>query len=104
MGLSLFKGGVDYKRAILYITAYSLLTPLGVFIGRMLREVSHDNYEMLGVIMAIPVGIFLYISIVEIILEEFLIAEYKIVKFLFLLAGVGFVYLLTYIEGKFHMH
>ena len=37
--------------------------------------------------MAIPIGIFLYISIVEIILEEFLVSERKLIKFVFLLLG-----------------
>jgi zinc transporter 1/2/3 len=102
MGLSLVKGGIDYSKALIYIVVYSLLTPAGMLIGRLLRQVSHDNHKLLGVLMAIPVGIFIYIAIVEIILEEFLVAEHKILKFVFLLVGVAFVYGITLIEEGLH--
>ena len=92
MGQSLFKGGIPYSKAKVYIVVYSLLTPIGILLGKLLKDFSHDNYQLLGILMAIPIGIFLYISIVEIILEEFLVAERKLIKFIFLLLGVLFVY------------
>ena len=57
---------------------------------------------MLGILMAIPIGIFLYISIVEIILEEFLVSDRKIIKFIFLLLGVALVYVQTLFESHDH--
>lgn len=34
MGASLKKGGVGFKQAILYVVFYSLLTPIGIALGR----------------------------------------------------------------------
>ncbi len=53
--------------------------------------------------MAIPIGIFIYIAIVEIILEEFVVANNKFLKFFFLLFGVFLVYVMTIFEPA-HAH
>lgn len=102
MGYSLFKGGIPLTKARVYIVIYSLLTPIGVAIGVILRDISHDNYKVMGILMAIPVGIFIYIAIIEVILEEFLVADHKFIKFLFLLFGIFFVYFQTYLEQFVH--
>lgn len=44
MGQSLFKGGIPYSKAIIYIIVYSLLTPIGILLGKILKDFSHDNY------------------------------------------------------------
>lgn len=102
MGQSLVKGNIPYKKAIIYIVVYSLLTPIGILLGKVLKDISHDNYKMLGILMAIPIGIFIYISIVEIILEEFLVSDHKVIKFVSLLSGVMLIYVLTLFESHQH--
>lgn len=103
MGMSLFKGGVEFNKAIIYIVVYSLLTPFGILAGRIVLSQVLNNHKILGIIMAIPIGIFIYIAIVEIILEEFVVAKNKFLKFFFLLFGVFLVYVMTLFEPA-HAH
>jgi zinc transporter ZupT len=43
MGSSLRKGGVSYKQAIVYVLFYSLLTPIGIAIGKPTRDFVESN-------------------------------------------------------------
>ena len=44
MGQSLAKGGIPFNKAIIYIVVYSLLTPIGILLGKILKDISHDNH------------------------------------------------------------
>jgi hypothetical protein len=57
----------------------------------------------LGILSSLSVGIFIYISIGEIILEEFVVSKHKFVKFAALLTGIFFVYFMV-ILGPPHNH
>ena len=103
MGMSLYKGGVQFNKAIIYIIVYSFLTPFGILAGRLVLNQVLNNPKILGIIMAIPIGIFIYIAIVEIILEEFVVANNKFLKFFFLLFGVFLVYVMTIFDPA-HAH
>ncbi len=95
MGASLRRGGVKFNKAIFYVLFYALLTPIGIMIGRPVQEHVKDNHKVFGILQSLSVGIFLYISIGEIILEEFVVSKHKFPKFGALIVGVAFVYLMT---------
>jgi zinc transporter ZupT len=103
MGLSLKSGGVNLKKAIFYVVFYSLLTPIGILVGKEVEKLCKENHRIYGILMSLSVGIFLYISIGEIILEEFVVSKHKFWKFGALLIGVFFVYFMTYIAPD-HTH
>jgi hypothetical protein len=76
---------------------------LGIALGGPTQLLVQNNNRVFGILKSLSVGIFLYIAIGEIILEEFVVSKHKFVKFAALLVGVGFVYVMTQLEPA-HAH
>ncbi len=57
----------------------------------------------IGICVSISAGTFLYIATIEVIVEEFSIARYKIQKFIIFLVAVAFISLITMSESWLHL-
>jgi zinc transporter 1/2/3 len=96
LGVSFSKSNTEIATFIKMIILFSLFTPLGITIGMMIES---QNSLLTGVFLALSAGTFLYISASEVIVEEFSISRYKLIKyFLYLLGGV-FMGCLCYFEN-----
>lgn len=71
---------------MLFIQA--VMNPLGIALGWVL---SQQGTLIVGIFYSISAGTFLYISTIEVIVEEFNIARYKVFKYLAFLLAVAFV-------------
>lgn len=71
------------------------MNPIGVAIGWALSD---QGNLVTGIFMSISAGTFVYIATLEVLVEEFNVKRYKIVKFLFFLLAIGFVSSLFFIE------
>ena len=74
---------------------YSLATPSGVAIGIIIAA---GNDIVNSIFMGIAAGTFIYISTVEIIVEEFSVSKYKWIKFFFFLLGISVMVLVFFVE------
>jgi solute carrier family 39 (zinc transporter), member 1/2/3 len=77
------------------ILLQAFMNPLGIALG---WSVSGSGPLIVGIFESISAGTFLYIATVEVIVEEFAIAKYKVTKFLLYLVAIGFVSSIWYIE------
>jgi hypothetical protein len=68
-----------------------------------IETIFKNNGRILGILQALSVGIFIYISIGEIILEEFVVSKNKFLKFGALIAGIFFVFIMIKFEPP-HSH
>jgi len=75
------------------LAAFSSVTPLGIFIGMALESVLQGEVARLiaALLISFAAGTFLYISIVEIIAEEFQDGQDKWKKLNLLLLGFAFM-------------
>src|SRR3990167_2759586 len=68
MGVSLYKGNVPKNKALLYLGAFSLLTPVGIIGGMIFSDAEP---KLKSILLVVSSGTFVYIAIAEIISEEF---------------------------------
>lgn len=71
------------------------MNPLGISIGWIL---SSNRVIIVSIFYAISAGTFLYISTIEVIVEEFNVARYKLFKFLAFLIAIGFISSIWFLE------
>jgi zinc transporter 1/2/3 len=76
------------------VAIFTLATPSGIFLS-MLMMGSFASVE--GVVLALSAGTFLYISLSEIVVEEFSVSRHKYSKFGFFVGGVVLVSILIWL-------
>ena len=77
---------IDNMIYIILILFFSLITPLGIFLG--LFFLNYLSFEILSFLFSFSAGTFIYISTIECILEEFEIGLDKNKKFILFFSGV----------------
>ena len=82
------------KMAVSMIIFLAMFTPLGIFIGHLVSV----NVLLCGIAKALSAGTFIYISTMEIIVEEFSFSNNKYLKYLMYCLGIGFVVFLNFLE------
>ena len=96
LGITFVKKNVVFKKYLTMIIIFSIMTPIGILIG-LFASLS-ENALIEAIFLGITSGTFIYISICEILIEEFILEEddkNKSKKFLFFILGGVFVSLLT---------
>lgn len=95
LGLAFKKAGVDLTMSSIMIAIQAVMNPVGVGIGWILSD---QGDLVTGIFMSISAGTFIYIATLEVLVEEFNVRRYKIIKFLFFLVAIGFITSLWFIE------
>lgn len=95
VGVSLVSAKVPQRKAAFLIFLLSIFTPLGIFLGYLISDMSKN---ITGICKAMSAGTFIYISCAEIIVEEFSISKNKFAKFLFYLLGIAFIVAMGFLE------
>jgi len=99
-GVNIAKRNPATPQLIRLIVGFSLMTPLGVLLGVSILQ--GTNNLAAEVVKAVSSGTFIYISISEIILEEFNQPKDKNLKFLLLIVGAGSMIVLSAFHGHEH--
>ncbi|KAL4501594.1 hypothetical protein ABPG72_018645 [Tetrahymena utriculariae] len=95
LGLAFKKANVDLKMSTIMIAIQAVMNPIGIGIGWALSD---QGNLVTGIFMSISAGTFVYIATLEVLVEEFNVKRYKIVKYIFFLIAIGFVSSLWFIE------
>lgn len=97
LGISMIRGGVIKRRHIKVILLFSIMTPLGIFLGSALsRSFGSSTGQILeGVFDSLAAGTFLYVAVLDIIEEEFSIPGNELLKFLSIIAGLSLMAILA---------
>ncbi|KAL4436171.1 hypothetical protein ABPG74_018155 [Tetrahymena malaccensis] len=95
VGIALKKAGVSVNRATFMIALQGMMNPFGIGLGWALSDAGD---LVSGILVSISAGTFLYIAAVEVIVEEFNLERYKIVKFFLFLVAIGFISSLWAVE------
>jgi len=92
------------------ISIYTLTEPLGILVGSLLTVFFEREATLVieGIAGAVASGTFVYVAVVDIMMEEFAIGRDKYVKAMFCLIGYGLmtslVYAIPHDEGHTHSH
>lgn len=91
LGITLHKSKITWKIHILVALVWSSMLPLGVILGTIVSLFLSSTalLAIQGFFVALAAGTFIYVAVVDIILQEFTDQSYKYPKF-FLLVG-GFI-------------
>ena len=95
ISISLIKAKISFKRSLILMIVFTLVAPIGIFLGWFAFSF---NELVVGIIKALSSGTFIYLACTEILVSEFVNSEYKYVKFLFYLIGIGFILLISLLE------
>jgi len=82
------------------VVFFSITTPVGILIG-MMAMWNTNQHVLAESVKALSAGTFIYIALVEVILEEFENPRDKHFKFLLVLAGAA---LMTLVSNSGHTH
>jgi len=109
VGVSLVRMGVPFKKFFLIMLAYSSMTPVGVFTGMgIYKALQGDGITLFsGIVGAVSAGTFIYVAVVDILVEEFTLTQRKVLRFLKLVAcliGFGLMASLLIIHEHEHDH
>lgn len=95
LGTSLLRSSMAYTtKYYLCLVGFSLMTPIGILAGIALERTFESELASLYV-SSIAAGTFIYVSIVEVILNEFKRPQDKLVKVFALAIGFGFMAVLA---------
>jgi zinc transporter 1/2/3 len=91
LGLSLVRGGANSATLFRIVILFGLMSPAGVVLGALFTLSLADATESVwsSSIQAFAAGSFVYVALVEILLEEFAQPKDRALKFVLLLLGVG---------------
>lgn len=95
LGLIFRKARVPRRTAKIMLTIQAVMNPIGIAIGWFL---SKQGNLIVGIFYSISGGTFLYISTIEVIVEEFNMARYKCYKYFAFMLAIGFVSGIWFIE------
>jgi len=100
LGVNLAKNNVPSNKLAKMVTVCSVMTPLGILLGMM--AMWNTNQDLLAeCVKALSAGTFIYIALVEVILEEFENPRDKYTKFVLVLLGA---LLMTLVSNSGHTH
>jgi len=102
LGVNLAKSNVSSDKLIKTVIIFSIMTPLGILLGLMAMWNSTHNFTA-EVVKAISAGTFIYISMVEVILEEFENPRDKYLKFFLVVIGAVSMSLISSSGGHNHI-
>jgi len=86
LGVNLTKNNVSSERLVKMVVFFAVMTPVGILLGLM--AMWNSDHNLIGeVVKAISAGTFIYIALVEVILEEFENPRDKYLKFLLVVVG-----------------
>lgn len=86
---------INKNLSLVIIFLFSLMTPLGILVGIMLRGIS---IYFQAILLSFSAGAFLYLSASEVIVEEFSIDINKFEKFYGFGTGIAVITLFTFFE------
>jgi len=97
LGISMIRGGVLKRRHIKAILLFSIMTPLGIFLGSALSRAfgSSTGQILEGVFDSLAAGTFIYVAVLDVIEEEFSIPGNEFLKFFSIIVGLGLMALLA---------
>jgi solute carrier family 39 (zinc transporter), member 1/2/3 len=89
LGISMFRGGVARARIPRTVVTLAMMTPLGIVTGSLLSAglTGHAALLVEGIFDALAAGTFIYVSILDVIGEEFALPGDRLAKFV--LAALG---------------
>ena len=96
LGIFFVQAKLEQKNFYLLILFFSLVGPIGVFLGIILSKTTSEFVE--GVFLCISTGTFLYVACSEVIVEEFSTPVKRYLKFFLYLIGGIFAAGLTLFE------
>ena len=97
LGISLTKNFPNRDTFVLLLmAAFASFTPIGIGIGMAIAE-SSDIVEV--VFNCLAAGTFIFIACSEVIIEEFSLPEYKVLKLIFFLIGIGMITSLLFLDA-----
>jgi len=86
LGVNLTKNNVSSDRLVKMVVFFAVMTPVGILLGLM--AMWNSDHNLIGeAVKAISAGTFIYIALVEVILEEFENTRDKYLKFLLVVVG-----------------
>lgn len=91
--VSFLKSGLPKKQIIQFLSAFSVLGPLGVFLGMFVKNYASPFLD--ACMVAVVAGTFVYVGATEIIPEEWEDSENKWIKFVALLSGIITIFTIT---------
>ncbi len=99
LGISLRRAAIALKKHIRVVLLFSCMTPMGILFGSGIAELfsSHTGRVLEGVFDSLAAGTFLYVSVLDIIEEEFSIPGNEWIKFAAVICGLGLMAALAYI-------
>jgi len=91
LGISMLRGGVPATRIPRTVTILATMTPLGIAMGAVLSAglTGHGAQLVEGVFDALAAGTFIYVSILDVIGEEFALPGDRLAKFALAALGSG---------------
>eukprot|EP00667_Euglena_gracilis_P012601 EG_transcript_12956 len=97
LGVTFASSSVPIFRATVFMTMFSLATPLGIAMGMLLHVVLAD--VTVAYFMAFSCGTFLYFGATEVVVEEFTTGQTNWVKFGWFCLGIALmVFIKVYVE------
>jgi len=93
-GVNVVKHKTPTDQLIKLVLLFSSMTPIGILMGLTALQ-NTSNSALSETIKAVSSGTFIYIALVEVILEEFENPKDKYIKFLLLLAGASIMCFLS---------
>lgn len=96
LGIFFVQAKLSQKHYFMLITFFSLVGPVGVFLGILLSTTASECVE--GIFLSISTGTFLYVACSEVIVEEFSTPIKRYLKFFLYLMGGIFAAGLTLFE------
>jgi zinc transporter 1/2/3 len=91
--VAFLKSGLPKKTIIQYLTAFSLMGPIGTATGMAVKEYASPLVD--AIMLAIVAGTFVYVGATEVIPEEFEDQSNKWIKFGSLMSGIITIFAIT---------
>jgi zinc transporter ZupT len=96
LGITFVKLLVPKKQFYILMIIFALITPVGTVIGLVVKKVSNEFVE--AVFLSVSSGTFFYLSMSEILVEEFEKKENKYIKFIVYVIGCLAISFLVFFE------
>ena len=96
LGVTFVKLYVPNKQFYILMTIFALITPVGTVIGLIVKQSSNELVE--AIFLSVSSGTFFYLSMSEILVEEFEKKENKYIKFIVYVVGCLAISFLVFFE------
>ena len=92
------KSDIKPKRWVILLIIYSLISPLGICIGLVMQSAGNAMILLSSIMSSYAAGIFLYVSLLGVIVEEFSGFTHLGKKLMLVLAGLTTIWVITVVE------